>query len=173
MRPTRQVLRQRRIGWACAIAAGALVVSPLTAAARPEHGSSRATTAAAGGTVYGGVTAQGFPVVIETSKNGRKVVRAAIALRLPCTAGGFFTVPDGYMGMSVSKMRKFGASFGPETNRNDDGTTTDFEGSVRGAFNKARTKASGKWSVKATVHDAAGAITDTCASGSISWAAKQ
>jgi hypothetical protein len=173
MRPTGQVLSQRRIGWACAIAAGALVVSPLTAAARPGDGSSQATTAAAGGTVYGGVTAQGFPVVIEASKNGRKVVQATIAMRLPCTAGGSFTLPDGYRGLSVSKTRKFSASFGPETNRNDDGTTTDFAGSVSGAFNKSRAKASGKWSVKATVHDAAGAITDTCDSGSVSWTAKQ
>jgi hypothetical protein len=173
MRLSGRVLRQRRIGWACAVAASALVVSPLTAAARPEHGSSRATTAGAGGTVYGGVTPQRFPVVIEASKNGRKVVEATIAIRLTCTSGGIVNLPDGYTAMSVSKKRKFSASFGPTTNRNDDGTTTDFQGSISGAFNKARTKASGKWSLKATDHDAAGAITDTCDSGSISWSAKQ
>lgn len=82
-------------------------------------------------------------------------------------------MPDGYRGLSVSKKRKFSASFGPMTTRNDDGTTTDFEGSVSGAFNNARTKATGKWSLKATDHDAAGAITDTCDSGSVSWSAKQ
>jgi hypothetical protein len=173
VRLSRRVLSQRRTGCACALAAGALVVSPLTAAARPEHGSSRATTAAVGGTVYGGATAQDFPVVIETSKNGRKVVEATIAIRLTCTSGGAFTAPDGYRAMSVSKKRKFSASFGPVTNRNDDGTTTDFEGRVSGAFNKARTKVSGKWSLKATDHDGAGAVTDTCDSGSISWTAKQ
>lgn len=173
MRLSGRVLRQRRIGWACAIAAGALVVSPLTAAARPEHGSSRATTAAAGATVYGGLTSQGFPVVIETSKNRRKVAQATIAIRLTCTSGGAFAVPDGYTGMSVTKKRKFRASFGPITSRNDDGTTTDFEGSVAGAFNKSRTKVSGRWSIKATDHDASGATTDTCDSGSIRWTAKQ
>lgn len=173
MRLSERVLRQRRIGWVCAVAAAALVVSPLTAAARPEHGSSRATTASAGGTVYGGDTAQDFPVVIETSKNGRKVVQATIAIRLTCTSGGAFTLPDGYGGMSVSKKRKFRTSFGPVTNRNDDGTTTDFEGTISGAFNKSRTKASGTWSLKATDHDAAGAITDTCDSGSVRWTAKQ
>jgi len=167
------VLRQRRIGWAFAVAAGALVVSPLTAAAGTEQGGSRATTAGAGGTVYGGVTAQDFPVVVETSKNGRKVVKATIAIRLTCTSGGVVILPDGYTAMSVSKKRKFSASFGPVTSRNDDGTTTDFEGSISGAFNKARTKASGKWSLKATDHDASGAITDTCDSGSINWRAKQ
>jgi hypothetical protein len=152
-----------------------MVVSPLAAAAaaRPEQGSSRATTAGAGGTVYGGVTAQRFPVVIETSRNGRKLVEATVAIRLTCTSGGAVTLPDGYRGLSVNKKRKFRASFGPVTSRNDDGTTTDFEGSISGAFNKARTKASGKWSFKATDRDAAGAITDTCDSGSISWTAKQ
>ena len=169
------VLRQRLTGALCAVVGGALVMvaSPLAAAARPEHGSSRGTTAAAGGTVYGGDTAQGFPVVIETSKNGRRVVDATIAIRMTCTSGGAATVPDGYRGLAVNKKRKFKASFGPTTSRNDDGTTTDFEGTISGRFNKARTKASGKWSVKGTDHDATGAITDTCDSGGITWTAKQ
>jgi hypothetical protein len=150
-----------------------IVASPLSAAARPDRASPRVTAAAAGGTVYGGITAQQFPVVIEASKNGRKVAKANIALRLTCTSGGFVTVPDGYRGLSVSKQRRFSASFGPTTSRNDDGTTTDFEGSISGTLNKARTKASGNWSLKATERDAAGAVTDTCDSGSIDWNAKQ
>lgn len=173
MRFSGEVLRQRRVGWACAVAAGALAVSPLTAAARPDGGSPRATAAAAGGTVYGGVTAQGFPVVIETAKNGRKVANATVGIRLTCTSGAIFAVPDDYRALSVTKKRKFSVSFGPVTNRNDDGTTTDVEGSMRGTFNKARTKVSGKWSLKATDHAASGAVTDTCDSGSVSWKAKQ
>ncbi len=169
------VFRQRRIGVSCAVVGGAMVIvaSPLAAAARPEHGSSWATTAAASGTVYGGETAQRFPVVIETNKNARKVVDATIAIRLTCTSGASATLPDGYRRLAVNKQRRFNASFGPTTSRNDDGTTTDFEGSIRGTFNKARTKASGKWSLKATDHDATGAITDTCDSGSVTWSAKQ
>jgi len=163
-------------------------VSPLTAAATPEHGGLRATTAGAGGSVYGGgpaqgvtivlgrvyggATAQDLPVVIETKNLARRVVKATIAIRLTCTSGGIAVLPDSYSAMSVKK-RKFSASFGPDTNRNDDGTTVDFEGSISGAFNKARTKASGKWSLKVTNHDASGAITDTCDSGSVSWTAKQ
>jgi hypothetical protein len=75
--------------------------------------------------------------------------------------------------MAVGKTRKFGASFGPTTNRNSDGTTSDFEGSISGAFNKARTTVSGKWSLKDVDHDASGAVTDTCDSGAVSWKAKQ
>lgn len=173
MRRPGPVLIRRRLGWACAVATGVLAVSPLAAVARPQHGSSRAATAGAGGSVYGGATAQHFPVVIETSKNGRKVVKASIALRLSCSSGGSVSLPDAYSALSVSKKRKFSGSFGPDTIRNDDGTTTDLAGSLSGAFNKARTKVSGKWSLKATEHDATGAVTDTCDSGSISWTAKQ
>ena len=54
----------------------------------------------------------------------------------------------------------------PKTNRHDDGTSIEFEGAVSGAFNKARTKASGRWSLKVTERDAAGTVTDTCDSGS-------
>ena len=150
-----------------------MVLWPVTATARQEHGAPRALIAAAGGTVYGGVTSQDFPVVIQTNRNGRKVTDAMIAIRANCTSGGFVVLPDGYRDVSVSKKRKFSASFGPTTERNDDGTTTDLEGSISGSFNKARTKASGKWSFKATEHDAAGAVTDTCDSGSIRWTAQQ
>jgi hypothetical protein len=150
-----------------------MVLWPVTATARLEHGAPRAVTAAVGGTVYGGVTSQDFPVVIQTNRNGRKVTDATIAIRANCTSGGFVVVPDGYREMSVSKKRKFSASFGPTTERNDDGTTTDFEGTISGSFNKARTTASGRWSFKATQHDAAGAVADTCDSGSIRWTARQ
>ena len=173
MRLSRELLRQRRIGWVCAAAVGALVVSPLNAAARPEHGSLRATTAGAGGTVYGGATGQDFPVVIETSKNGRKVVKAKIAIRLTCTSGSTLVFSDSYTSLPVNKRRRFGTSFGPGTTRNDDGTTTDLQGAISAAFNKARTKVSGTWSFKATDHDASGAVTDTCDSGNVSWTAKQ
>ena len=166
-------LTERRTGCACVVATAALAVVPVAATARPDHGSGPATTAAAAGTVFGGSTAQDFPVVIETSKNGRTVTTARIALRLTCTSGSAFSLPDGYRRIPVSKKRKFSASFGPTTNRNSDGTTTDFEGSVSGTFNKSRSTVSGTWSFKGTEHDAAGAVTDTCQSGSVSWKAKQ
>ena len=153
--------RVRRIGPACVVAVAVLAAVPLTA------------VAAVGGTVFGGSTAQDFPVVIETSKNGRTVTKATIAIRLTCTSGATIVVPDRYPKLSINKKRKFGASFGPATNRNDDGTTIDFEGTISGTFNKPRTSASGTWSFKGTERDAAGAVTDTCDSGSVTWKAKQ
>jgi hypothetical protein len=161
MRLSGRVLSRRRVQLAFVVAAGAVAVAPHTAAG------------AASGMVFGGVSAQDFPVVIETSKNGRKIVDSAIAIRLTCTSGGSVVLPDRYRNLSVSKKGKFSASFGPMTSRNDDGTTTDFEGSVSGTFNKPRTKVSGKWTFKGTDHDAAGAVTETCEAANVSWSAKQ
>ena len=80
--------------------------------------------------------------------------------------------PDHWVKFSVKKG-KFSATLGPETHRNDDGTTWDAEGAVAGRFNASKTTISGTWALKVTDHGAAGAVTDTCDSGSMNWKAKQ
>jgi hypothetical protein len=155
------------------LAAAIALAVPLAAPASTHSTGSAVAGAAATGVAFGGLTAQGWPVVVELSKNGRRVVRASTGLRLNCTSGGFYNVPDRYARLPVSKSRKFSFKFGPTTERNADGTTTDFEGSISGSINKARSKASGRWNLKLTERDAAGTVTDTCDSGSVSWSAKQ
>ena len=97
----------------------------------------------------------------------------AAGLRLTCTSGGVVSGPDGWRDLSISKSGKFRAAFGPETERNDDGTTFDTEGTVSGRFNSSRTRVSGTWTAKLTARDAAGTITDTCDSGIVKWTAKE
>ena len=63
--------------------------------------------------------------------------------------------------------------YGPVTQRNDDGTTTDYQGRVTGALNDAKTKITGTWRLIATDHDATGVVTDTCDTGLLTWKAKQ
>lgn len=123
--------------------------------------------------VYGGTTSQGWPVVIEVNKSRRQVVRAGTALHLDCTTGNFANLPDTYVRLPVNRRRKFSSSFGPDTQRNDDGTTSDFSGSISGAFNRARSKVSGRWQPKVTDFDASGAVIGTCDSGTVRWSAKQ
>jgi hypothetical protein len=147
------------------MALAAAVAATATASA-PSAG------AAAAGKVYGGLTSNAWPVVVEVNATRRRVVRAGIGLRLNCTSGGFYNTPDGYRDLTIRRGR-FSASFGPQTIRNPDGTTSDLEGSLSGSFNAARTKISGRWQLKVTEHDAAGAVTDTCDSGSVSWTARQ
>jgi hypothetical protein len=163
-----------RLGGLAAVATTAAVGVPLAASANPHSSDGPpARSAAATGLVYGGQTAQGWPVVIELQKNRRRVVKAVVGLTLRCTSGDFDHYWDPYTDLAVNTKRKFRASFGPDTERNDDGTTTDFEGSFSGALNRARSKVSGKWRFKVTYYDTAGAVTDTCDSGSVRWTAKQ
>jgi hypothetical protein len=156
------------------IAAAAVASVPLVAVAAPRHDATvaRSGVTIALGSVYGGVTDDGFGLVVEVSPSGRKVVRMATGLEIKCTSGASFSASDGWSGMRIAK-RKFSASFGPQPQRNDDGTTTDFEGTVSGTFNRSRTKVSGTWTLKGTDRDAAGAVTDTCDSGVLNWTAKQ
>jgi hypothetical protein len=131
-----------------------------------------AAPAAASARVLGGVTSDDWAVVVEINKSGKQVVQTSAGLSLTCTSGGHVSLPDQYKKLTISKKGKFGGSFGPLPSTHPDGTKTLFEGSISGKTNKARTKASGKWQLKATDYDAAGAVTDTCDSGSVSWKAK-
>jgi hypothetical protein len=159
---------------AALLAVAVLAGTPLVAPAAPRHDSTPAgTSAAAAAVVYGGVTPEGFGLMVEVNKSGRKIVRMHTGLRMQCTSGVFFAVPDNWTNMRVSKQRKFSASFGPEVERNDDGTMTDVEGTVSGKFNSSRSRVSGTWSLKLTHRDAAGTVTDTCDSGIVNWKAKQ
>jgi hypothetical protein len=156
------------------LAAAVLAGTPFVAEAAPRHDTTPASSAAAtAGVVYGGVTAAGFGLMVEVNKSRSKIVRMHIGLPMQCTSGAFFAVPDNWTNLRVSKQRKFSASFGPEVQRNDDGTTTDTEGTVRGRFNSSRSSVSGTWSLKLTHRDAAATVMDTCDSGSVNWKAKQ
>ena len=92
---------------------------------------------------------------------------------MKCTAGGTWTIPNKFTKLAVTKSGKFHFAYGPFTERNDDGTTTDYQGRMAGALNDAKTKIVGTWRMIATDHDAAGAVTDTCDTGLLTWTAKQ
>jgi hypothetical protein len=158
-----------------ALATGAILAAggvPLASASPHDDGPS-ARSAGATGVVYGGRTSQDWPVVIELTRNRRRVAQAVIGLRMTCTSGGTVSLPDRYVNMDITRKRRFRASFGPDTVRNSDGTTSDFEGSISGTLNRARSKVSGRWHFRITDYDTAGAVTDTCDSGTIRWTAKR
>jgi len=160
----------RRLG--LVIAVPLFMIAAPVATSAGAAGVPHARGAASAGAVYGGFSAQDFPVIVEMNKSRRRVVRVGIGIRMTCTSGGAFTVADRYEDLKVSKTGRFSSSF-RDTNRNDDGTTFDREGSISGTLNRARTKITGRWSVKITDHDLAGAVTDTCEAANISWSAKQ
>lgn len=147
---------------------GVAATATATAGARRQAASS-----AAAAVVYGGVTPQAWPVVVEVSRNGRRMVRAAIGLDLHCSSGDSFGQTDSFIRVPINTRRRFSSSYGPTTTRNADGSTTDFSGTLRGAVNAARTRMSGTWEVTETFFSVGGAVTDTCKSGKVAWKAKQ
>lgn len=154
--------------------AGALVLgSPMVPAATASPAGVVTPSATAVGNTYGGITSQGFPVFVDMTATRRQVVREVAAVVLKCTSGGQFTVPDRFTKLAVTKGGRFRIVYGPFTQRNDDGTTTDVQGRMTGALNDAKTRITGTWRIIAVDHDAAGAVTDTCDSGLLTWSAKQ
>jgi hypothetical protein len=114
-----------------------------------------------------------MPIVVDMTADRRHIVRAVTVLDMTCTSGDTWVATDRYPRMPVTKRGRFVFVFGPITDRNDDGTTSDYQGRLKGRLNATKTRISGTWSYTVTDHDATGAVTDTCTSGPISWTAKQ
>jgi hypothetical protein len=154
---------------ACALVIG----TPMVPVASAAPASVVTPSATAVGNTYGGLTSQGFPVFVDMNATRRVVVREVAAVVLKCTSGGRFIFPDRFTKVAVTKGGKFHVVYGPFTQRNDDGTTTDLQGRMTGALNDSKTKILGTWRIIKTDHDAAGAVTDTCDTGLLTWSAKQ
>jgi hypothetical protein len=131
------------------------------------------TLSAAVGNTFGGVTPQGQPLIVDMNSTRRKVVRAVVTLEVACTSGASFTFTDKYVDLPVTRAGRFRTSFGPVTERNADGTTTDYQGRIAGDLNDTKTRITGVWRIVYVNHDAAGTVTDTCDSGLVGWKAKQ
>jgi hypothetical protein len=166
---------QRRMLAVAALASVAAVV-PITSAQGATAKSKTLTDV-----VFGGVTAQDYPVVIELSKSAKKVVKATIGIELKCAApGGDITVPDVFKDLPISSTGKFSYSYGPQEVPSTDPTSpvskVILSGSITGKLNKARTKITGTWNAKIIAISAAdptgNTILDTCDSGSLKYTAK-
>jgi hypothetical protein len=136
-------------------------------------GYATAKTAVPSGVVFGGRTAQSWPIVIEVSKDARQVVRADVGLRLQCTSGDFTNQSDNYRKLPLSTTGRFSASFAQNGIDVGNGQKADFAGSMKGKLNARRTSGTGTWSLKFVVHDGTGAVVDTCDSGVVTWKVKQ
>lgn len=166
---------QRRI-LAVAVLASLAVAAP----AASSGAATKSTRKPAPGVVFGDVTKQGYGVVIELSKTGRKVVNAAIGLELQCGMPPNINLPDGFTNIPISKAGKFSSAL-PVTHVPADATTgqpaIDVSASVTGQINKARTSIAGTWRRKVVIFDPTDptgvAVYDTCDSGAIKFTARQ
>jgi hypothetical protein len=124
------------------------------------------------GTVLGGFTADEYPVVVETSKSGKRITKMGAGLELSCTSGDQFAFPATTAEIKVSRTGKFKQSF-DVSSRSGDGTAVDIKSALAGALNRARSRVTGTWALTLTFRDGAGAVLDTCASDTVRWRAKQ
>jgi hypothetical protein len=127
-------------------------------------------SAAPSDVVYGGVTPQGWPVVVQLSHDRRTVTKLVVALPLKCGHGAPIVNRDSYAKLKLSKSGRFSDTYGPVTTDNGDGTTTDYRGSVSGTVAASKIVASSRLS--GAFYDATGTLTDTCDSGTVKWTAK-
>jgi hypothetical protein len=132
-----------------------------------------ATAPAPSGHVYGGVTPQNWPIVVDLDKTRTKVARIVIGLDMTCTSNENFGTTDGFTDVKINSKNRFKASFGPQ--RIDAaGTPADIQGAITGRRSNDRSSIKGTWNYKVTFYDAAGTtVTDTCDSGLVSWKAAQ
>jgi hypothetical protein len=173
------MLRRQRFIIFMTTVAGAASATAISAAQPPRstrlvHRSAPAAkTPAPAGVVFGGRTAQGWPIAIEVSKDARQVVREDVGLRLQCTSGTFTNQTDAYAKLPLSTTGRFTASFAQNAVDVGNGHKADFSGSMKGKLNARRTSGTGTWSMKLIEHDATGAVVDTCDSGVVTWKVKQ
>jgi hypothetical protein len=141
-----------------ATAAASLVAAAPAVAAKPHPGGT-----------YGGMTPQDWPAIFTVAANGRSIVSAHIGLDRPCSSGNTRSTSDGYRGVRISRSGAFSTSFGPEPQQNDDGTTDEFSGSLRGRLDARHGRITGTWDLMSVTKDANGNVTDTCDSGPVKF----
>jgi hypothetical protein len=123
--------------------------------------------------VYGGITPQNWPIVVQLDKSLTKVTRIVIGLDMTCTSNENFGTTDGFNDIKINANNRFKSKFGPQ--RIDAaGTPAEIEGAITGRRSKDRTSIKGTWTYKITFYDAPGTtVLDTCESGLVSWKAVQ
>jgi hypothetical protein len=133
-----------------------------------DTGTLRWGATAAKGRVYGGSTSTGEPVVVELSRDLRRVSTLRIGWGAPCSPQGGFHIGDALGNFPLSTRRTFGDSFSM-TVPADGGGQDKFDYQVQGKVGKS--KASGRLQVHITSTDTSGATVVTCDSGVVSWRA--
>ncbi|HET9946424.1 MAG TPA: hypothetical protein VFR56_12300, partial [Actinomycetes bacterium] len=156
-------IRIARRGWQVGVIAVVAVALLMTWPLSPNASAGvRTPSATPVGNTYGTVTPQGQPLIVDMTSTRRRIPRTVVTLEVTCTSGATFTFVDKYTDLPVTRAGRFRASIGPVTERNADGTTTDYQGRIAGDLNDTKTRIAGVWRIVWTNHDAAGTVTDTC-----------
>jgi len=119
------------------------------------------------GTILGGATSQGEPIVLRLAADAKRVSDVMTTWQAPCGESGFFRVPDHFINFAVKSTGAFGNPFVDDVIR-PDGTKRHYDYAIAGRLK--RTGAKGTLQVKVSETDPAGAVTN-CDSGKVTWKA--
>jgi hypothetical protein len=168
---TRVPLRVRAAAVALAPAVwalGALAMSPVGAELALAGGPTAAQRSA--GVMYGGATSNGWPVVIELTRDGRRVKRVLGGMSARCSQGGMYTFPSQWRDLRISRTGAFRAAY--QDTDVDEGVEVTYEEAFAGKLNRARTRVTGVWRASTTFRLPDGTV-DVCDTGALRFSAQQ
>jgi hypothetical protein len=155
-------VRARAAALAPAVATLALVAtSPMGAELALAGGPSAARTFTG---VYGGMTSNGWPVIAEVSRDGRRLRRIVGAIAADCSQGGGYTIPAQWRDLRISRSGAFRASY--EDTDVADGVEITLSETLTGKLNRARTRITAVWRAAASYRAPDGTV-DVCDSGAL------
>jgi hypothetical protein len=124
------------------------------------------------GNVLGGLTSQGWPVVVEISKNGKRIDQVAVGLNMTCTSGIKYGLDDGWSRLPFGAHGKIHASVViPPSPASSGESFTGGSDSFTGTLNRQKSTFSGVWDLVLTYKDSTGHA-DKCGSGRATFSAR-
>ena len=165
---------RRRILVRQIVATAVVVVAFIGETGVADAAVARPTAGPAAGHVLGGVTSQGWPVVITLSSNGMWFARELLGLEMSCTSGNSFGAPAGGGRVAIGPNGSVNAAGtipgSPASAGSGVGLTGGSE-SFTGRLNRKRGTFSGTWHMHLSFA-MQGGQTDECDSGQVSLTAR-
>ena len=134
-----------------------------------RSGTLRWAARSAPGRVYAGLTSGRQPIVVQRTRNGRKVDSLWVSWSAPCQNEGGFTLAEELINFPVSSGGGFGGAFTDDVKLEEGGTRAF---AYRLAGRASASRVAGRLRVEVTDKDPAGATTDTCDTTQLSWSAR-
>jgi len=125
----------------------------------------------ASGEVLGGFTSQGWPVVVEISKDAKRINTIGIGLDMSCTSGQQAGLRDGWVRLPVGPRGKVHATLTIPASPGSSVSLTGGSDSLTGTLNRRRLTFSGVWELILMFKDSTGHV-DKCDSGRVTFAAR-
>lgn len=116
----------------------------------------------AAGHIIGGLTKQGWPVILAISKNGRAATLVEAGLDMTCSAGDQFSTQDGFLRLFIRPDGRIHATqaIGPS------GSLLGGRHSLTGRLNRRAARFAGTWELHVNFSMSNGQV-DSCDSGSV------